>query len=109
MGLKENLIKLSELKDIGEWYSEELKENVYYLKLNTKDGTELGKLMQSDADIVAKVLIKSLCDEKGEILFKKADVPIINTMPISVTSELFEKILIFNKMLPESVKEAEKN
>jgi|AntAceMinimDraft_18_1070375.scaffolds.fasta_scaffold42499_1 hypothetical protein len=109
MSLKENLIKLSELKDMGEWYSEEIKEKVYYLKLNTKDGTELGKLMQSDADIVAKVLIKSICEKDGTLVFAKGDIGYINKMPISFTSELFEKVLIFNKMLPESVKEAEKN
>jgi hypothetical protein len=109
MSLKENLIKLSESKDKGEWYSDELKETVYYLKLNTKDGTELGKLMQSDANIVAKVLIKSVCEKDGTLSFGKSDIGYINNMPISFTSELFEKVLIFNKMLPESVKEAEKN
>jgi len=109
MSLREDLIKLSELKETRKWYSEELKKDVYITKLNTKDGTELGKLMQSDPNIFSKLILKSLCDEKGELIFAKNDMPYVNKLPLSFTSELAQEILIFNKMVKGAVEKEVKN
>ena len=113
MDLKEKLIQLSEQKEIGEFYSKELDETVFYTKLNTKDGTALGKILQIDDNIIAKLLVKSLCNADGELLFKASDIEYINRLPVGFTSDLFEQILIFNKMIPNNnvspEVEAEKN
>jgi len=103
MDLKEKLIALSEQKDIEKYYSEELGEDVFYIKLSTKDGTMLSKIIntQSDDNIVAKVLIKSLCTEDGELILKASDIEYINRLPLAFTSELFKRILLFNKMIAD--------
>ena len=104
MDLREKLIALSEENDIGEFYSEELKEKVYYCKLDTKDGTALGKILQTDDNIMAKMIIKSLCDKEGKLLFKSSDIEYVNRLPIAFSTEVFEKILQFNKMIPGTEK-----
>lgn len=109
MELKEKLMQLAEKREIGEWYSETLNDTIFYEKLNTKDGTELGKILHTDKDIIPKIIIKSLCDADGKKLFKITDLEFINKMPIEFTSELFEQILIFNKMMPGAETKAAKN
>ena len=93
MDLKEKLIQLSEKKEVASYFSKELDEKVYYCKLNTKDGTDLGIQLQKETpNVIAKILIATLCDEEGEMLFKPKDIELINRMPISFTSEVSEKV-----------------
>lgn len=101
MELRDRLVKFATDVVVGKWYSKDLKENVFFVRLNTKDGTTFGKSIQKDEDIVAKIILKSVCDEEGKLLFKAADLATINDLPISFTSGLFEEILRFNKMIPE--------
>lgn len=100
MELRDFLVKLSEVKEVHEWLCKDLKETFYFIKLNTKDGTKYGRALD-DEDIVAKILISTMCDKEGVLLFKNADLGLVNAMPIDFTSEAFKQALIYNKMLPE--------
>jgi hypothetical protein len=98
--LRDRLVKLSQEKEIHDWYYKPLDETFYFVKLNTKDGTKYGRTLE-DEDIIAKILISTMCDIEGALLFKRADLNVVNAMPIDFTSEAWKQALIYNKMLPE--------
>lgn len=106
MDLKEKLIALGEKREVGTHITKELNEDkteetMYYLKLSTKEGAEIGQIIKNEKEIIPRVLIKSLCDEKGDKLFDEADIEYINRLPIAFTSEIFKEMLEFNKILPK--------
>lgn len=108
MDLRDKIMQFSEKKEVKKIETKELGD-VFIIKLDTKTGTEISKALHTDADIIAKSMIASLSDEDGKLLFKKSDLEHLNSLPIEFTSEIFEQILIFNKMMPSDEVEEAKN
>ena len=105
MDLRSQFIKLSESRECSKAYSYEGVDNVHFLKLNTLEGEKIGELVRANETegATAKILVKLICDENGEKIFKDSDVGILNKMPISITSEMLKDSLIYNKILPSNM------
>ncbi len=98
------------MQEISEMFEIEGAE-VYFLKLSTKEGEKVGEIARNGKveGATAKMLVKLICDSEGERVFKDADLPIIDKMPIAISSEMLKKALEFNKLLPKSLEEETKN
>ena len=115
MDLRQQLIKLSEEKQVSQAFNYEDVKGVHFLKLNTKEGEKISVIAQKaqasgdPEGLTAKMLISMLCDETGELIFKPSDFGVVEKLPIAVTSEMLKDGLKYNMILPNSVEVAEKN
>lgn len=74
-----------------------------------RDRFELSTHQADRADIRARVVAYSACDESGALLFSEADVPALAALPFPTLQPLFEAGLELNKFSTDDIDAAEKN
>jgi len=95
----------SEPKDYGEL------EGVMFRQLNTLEGEKLGQQYRTAASdgkiegITSSCLVRLICDENGERVFKDSDAGIINNIAGCITSEMLQDALRYNGLIKTAVKE----
>ncbi len=82
-------------------------------ELTGKGSSELQEFVQGgnvSNDFFAQVIVRSVCDGDGGLLFDESDVSVVNeSLPFRVMSELSGHIMALSGMDQESIEDAEGN
>lgn len=95
--------------DVPEWGGQVF---VRIMSVGDRDSYErlwLGKRDTGIDNFRAEYLARCLCNEKGELLFTRAQVTALTAKSGAVVSRLFDQALAHNDMQESSVEEAAKN
>lgn len=71
--------------------------------------TEKNGVARTFENVRAKLLVRGICDEKGNLLFKNADIEALGKMPAKKATLLFQEILSLNAITDDDIAELEKN
>jgi hypothetical protein len=107
---RESILKANDIKtkkvNVKEWGGD-----VYIKTLSVGEAEDISEIINSgksdDISAMALWLVCSICDDKGNLLFTKADVPQLRKKAKEPVEALFREIAILNNM--GSLEETAKN
>ena len=95
---------------IPEWNNEE----ICLKPFSSQDRDRFESEMQSTSktkfeNIRARVAIKTVCDENGNLIFTEADITELGNKSAAAMSRIFDEAMKINHITDDDVKELEKN
>ncbi len=74
-----------------------------------RDRFDLAHAADPGLDFRARMLVHTVCDEKGNLLFRKDDIPQLTALPAHLVDPLLEAAIRVNQMSSEDLEALRKN
>ena len=74
-----------------------------------RDRFDLAHAADPGLDFRARMLVHTVCDEQGDLLFRKEDIPQLTALPAHLVDPLLEAAIRVNKMSDEDLEQLRKN